>query len=89
MVDVGEFINKLRDRLAVKLDDDKSVDIMAAFDRACVQVLVEEHREQKELTSGQKAAQTRARNRQAREAVTGSSAITRNVTTTNSEAHDG
>lgn len=86
MVDAGKFINKLRDRLAIKLDEGMhGGDIMGAFDRSCVQVLVEEHREQKpELTSGQKAAQTRARNRQAREAVTGSSAITRNVTTTNS-----
>jgi len=50
------------------------VDVLAAFDRACVQVLVEEHQEKKpELTSGQKAARTRARNRQARQAVTGSS----------------
>lgn len=73
-VDAGEFINKLRERLALKLDEGMhGGDILGAFDRSCVQVLVEEHREQKELTSGQKAAQTRARNRQVREAVTGSS----------------
>lgn len=83
VVDAGEFISHLRNMLALKLEvGDEGV--LAAFDRACVQVLVDEHNEKKELTSGQKAAQTRARNRQAREAVTGSSAITRNVTTTNS-----
>lgn len=73
MVEIGDFINKLRERLALKLDEGMhGGDILGAFDRACVQVLVDEHNEKKELTSGQKAAQTRARNRQAREAVTGS-----------------
>lgn len=67
-VDAGEFINKLRERLALKLDEGMHAgDILGAFDRSCVQVLVEEHREQKELTSGQKAAKTRKANREARE----------------------
>lgn len=67
-VDAGEFINKLRDRLAVKLDTHDYTDqIMGAFDRACVQVLVDEHESHKqELTSGQKAARTRKANRDAR-----------------------
>lgn len=80
-VNAGEFIGKLRDRLAVKLaidDEPTSIigGVMMAFDRACVQVLVEELQEKKpELTSGQKAARTRARNRQAREAVSGNPAV--------------
>jgi hypothetical protein len=74
-VDAGEFINKLRERLALKLDEGMhGGDILGAFDRSCVQVLVEEHQGQKELTSGQKAARTRAKNRQTRQAVTGNSA---------------
>jgi len=66
-VDAGEFIGKLRDRLALKLED--GVDVMAAFDRACVEALTEEHQERKAvngLTPGQKAAKTRARNRKLR-----------------------
>lgn len=68
-VEVGDFINKLRERLALKLDEGMhGGDILGAFDRSCVQVLVEEHRGQKtELTSGQKAARTRKANREARE----------------------
>jgi hypothetical protein len=88
-VEIGEFINKLRDRLALKLDDDKSIDIMAAFDRSCVQVLVEEHQGQKELTSGQKAARTRARNRQTRQAMTGSSAVHPLTNSVDREAGNG
>lgn len=67
-VDAGDFINKLRERLALKLDEGMhGGDILGAFDRSCVQVLVEEHKEQKtELTSGQKAARTRKANRDAR-----------------------
>lgn len=73
MVDAGEFISHLRNMLALRLEvGDEGV--LAAFDRACVQVLVDEHNEKKELTSGQKAARTRARNRQARAAVSGNSA---------------
>lgn len=69
MVDVGEFIGKLRDRFAVK-QDAHNLAVMSAFDRACVEVLVAEHREQKtELTSGQKAARTRKANREKRQAL--------------------
>ncbi len=68
-VDAGEFIGKLRDRLALRIDVGLHAgDIMAAFDRSCVEVLVDEHQE-KPLTSGQKAARTRARNRATREAL--------------------
>lgn len=84
-VDAGEFIGKLRDRLAVKLDNhDYNEQIMGAFDRSCVEALVEEHKEQ--LTPQQRGARTRKANRekQAKQplpAVEGQKA--------NSEAHDG
>lgn len=69
-VDAGEFIGKLRDRLALALSSDPApahadnYKIMAAFDRACVAALVEEHEDSKELTPQQRGARTRAANRQ-------------------------
>lgn len=65
-VDAGDFINKLRERLALKLDEGvHGGDILGAFDRSCVQVLVEEHKEQ--LTPQQRGARTRKANREKRE----------------------
>jgi len=77
-VDVGEFIDRLRGTmeelteigLAYNYDE-----MFWIFDRACVKVLVAGHRETKpQLTSGQKAAATRARNRaeRARQQANGS-----------------
>ena len=66
-VDAGEFIDRLRETmeelteigLAYNYDE-----MFGIFDRACVKALVAGHRETKpQLTSGQKAAATRARNR--------------------------
>jgi len=44
-VNAGEFIGQLRERLALKLDGES--DVLQAFDRACVEVLVEERLPQK------------------------------------------
>lgn len=69
-VDAGELIEMLRERMALKVDDKEEFDVMAAFDRSCVQTLVAIHNGQNkavELTSGQKAAITRKANRLARQ----------------------
>lgn len=70
-VDAGEFIGKLRDRLSLKLEVDEGdeFDVLAAFDRSCVEVLVDGHQQDKVgRTSGQKAAATRKRNKAERAA---------------------
>lgn len=62
-VDAGEFIDKLRERFALKIEGDDH-GILAAFDRSCVEVLVDGHEKAKNgLTPGQKAAATRAKNK--------------------------
>lgn len=79
-VRAGEFIGKLRDRLALALSSDPApahadnYKIMAAFDRACVAALVEEHEDSKELTPQQRGARTRAANRQKKQRMEDNSA---------------
>ena len=52
-MEIGEFIASLRNKLAAKLTNDEEADVMPAFDRACVEVLVQ--------NSSQNAPQSRAR----------------------------
>jgi hypothetical protein len=39
-IDAAQFIASLRNRLAGKLTDDEDKTILAAFDRACIEVIV-------------------------------------------------
>lgn len=66
-VDAGELIGKLRDRLALAWGEDEQV--MAAFDRAALSAILDEHQATKE-TPQQRGARTRKANQQrkAREA---------------------
>lgn len=72
LVEAGELIEQLRAIFAVDIDGmETEREAVAVFDRACVKVLVATHNGQgkKELTQGQKAAITRAKNALAKKAA--------------------
>lgn len=64
-VDAGELIEQLRSIFTVDIDGmETEQEAVAVFDRACVKVLVATHNgKTTELTRGQRAAATRAKNR--------------------------